>query len=486
MKFALDSVVVEAPRHHHQTMQLRNLAASPRSDSHEGSTVDARLNSPQALILRLLCADLLAALGEHISAPDEDALAFALACTRFRDALKGRTLRTRKHALVSSLARLKWAERTFGAGLFGGSVLDPDILSAAVESGSVEVLDRLGSGGYALALGDRGRRLCARAAACGHLHILRWLRDHGAPWDAETTAQAAGGGHLQVLAAARDWGCPWNERTSYLAASNGHLDVLRWARQNHCPWDEFTCAEAARTGHLAVLQWAQENGCKMDASACAGAASHGHLDVLQWARRRGFFWDTRACAEAASGGHLDVLAYLHANGCEFDEATCQRAAAAGELQVLQWAHARGCPWDTAVTQAAAYNGDLTMLRWACEAGAPCDETTCAIAAGGGHLEVLQYLHLNGCPWDALTTNLAARQGRMAVLQWALAHDCPVCPGRAAREAAASGALEVLVLLFNTASMIGAMDLDLVRDVAHKQGQAHVEDWVRQVQQETYR
>ena len=49
--------------------------------------------------------------------------------------------------------------------------------------------------------------------------------------------------------------------TCAFAAENGHLHVLRWARENGCPWDENTCAFAKAYNHVDIVRWVTENGC---------------------------------------------------------------------------------------------------------------------------------------------------------------------------------------------------------------------------------
>ena len=89
--------------------------------------------------------------------------------------------------------------------------------------------------------------------------------------------------------------------TSEKAAEGGHLHVLKWLRANGCPWDEGTCEKAAEGGHLAVLRWARANGCPWDEQTCSSAAFGAHLELLQWARANGCPWDEKACSMAAMG-----------------------------------------------------------------------------------------------------------------------------------------------------------------------------------------
>ena len=41
-------------------------------------------------------------------------------------------------------------------------------------------------------------------------------------------------------------GCPWNKHTCKHAIKQGHVEVLRWARENGAPWDAWIRDEAAQ------------------------------------------------------------------------------------------------------------------------------------------------------------------------------------------------------------------------------------------------
>ena len=45
-----------------------------------------------------------------------------------------------------------------------------------------------------------GRKTRVKAAAYGgHFELLKWARENGCGWDAETSSWAAKGGHLEIL-----------------------------------------------------------------------------------------------------------------------------------------------------------------------------------------------------------------------------------------------------------------------------------------------
>jgi len=48
------------------------------------------------------------------------------------------------------------------------------------------------------------------------------------------------GGHLDVLKYLREHGCPWDLRTFHRAHLNNHIDCLNYATQNQCPgWERY-------------------------------------------------------------------------------------------------------------------------------------------------------------------------------------------------------------------------------------------------------
>jgi hypothetical protein len=45
------------------------------------------------------------------------------------------------------------------------------------------------------------------------------------------------------------------------AASNGHLDVLKYLHEHGCPWDSLTCYHAHENDHIEFLNYAIEREC---------------------------------------------------------------------------------------------------------------------------------------------------------------------------------------------------------------------------------
>lgn len=85
-------------------------------------------------------------------------------------------------------------------------------------------------------------RLLLRAIYGGHLHILQWLYEQKMSLESPLYCEiAAATGQLALLKWLREHGAPWDERTCYEAVSEGHLDVLVWAVANKAPfkWNEY-------------------------------------------------------------------------------------------------------------------------------------------------------------------------------------------------------------------------------------------------------
>ena len=216
----------------------------------------------------------------------------------------------------------------------------------AAELGCVSALRRLERRG----LLDK-RHFCSVAAGSGHLHVLKWGREVGCPWDAWTCAAAAWGGHLEMLRYLRASGCPWDARTSAAAAIHEDTRLIEFAHTNGCVWSKYTCANAASVGNLEALRYARERFCPWNEWTLLAAAERGHLDVLRWAKARGAPWDARVVIMGARGGHeeahLEVLTWVRAETkCRYDDTICRAAAAAGARYVVDGMRDRcGCLCD---------------------------------------------------------------------------------------------------------------------------------------------
>ncbi len=80
--------------------------------------------------------------------------------------------------------------------------------------------------------------LCSFSIQYGHLHVLKWLQEHGfefnrtKPW---LCNNAADNGQLEILKFAREIGCPWNIHTYRYALKSGNEELIKYLVDNGCP-----------------------------------------------------------------------------------------------------------------------------------------------------------------------------------------------------------------------------------------------------------
>ena len=62
----------------------------------------------------------------------------------------------------------------------------------------------------------------------------------------------------------------------------GHLDVLKWLRQHGCPWDGWTIQKATEEGNFELRDWAVKHGCaRMSASTEFNLSNDQNDEFLQ-------------------------------------------------------------------------------------------------------------------------------------------------------------------------------------------------------------
>jgi len=86
---------------------------------------------------------------------------------------------------------------------------------------------------------DRIGPLFQAAASDGKLDELKWGDESGycvsGVLDEDDIADAAVNGHLEVVKYLRNLGIKWDADTCINASKNGHLELLKWCRANQCP-----------------------------------------------------------------------------------------------------------------------------------------------------------------------------------------------------------------------------------------------------------
>lgn len=377
--------------------------------------------------------------------PPSDALAAALSCTEFRDAIFARfaprspRLRTPVHTVTSVM---QWQ-------LSLGAPLAYALLSAA----------RAGAPSFPMLFAQT--TLHTLPAAADRHGIMKWPQDgmELAPefirdsvlWlyvfftqlrrDVQPTATvtemegiliattAARHGRLSVLEHLFSQGLPF-----MFADADGFVDTVTLA----------SCA--AIGGHLDVLKWLGDVGIFPGPTPNVGAfgdlndtftmvvvsaACGGHFEVLAWLRVLSDQITTAAwprliplCMSAAAlGGHLDLLADLFMQSpenCKRRWNAVEEDGAFGEFFENYDLH--GVP--ESVLEMAAFGGHVAVMEWVkAHAAEPVwvqvRYSSCVAAANGQQLSVLQWLRSEGMQWNWDMQRQAVMLAGGDILAWAL-------------------------------------------------------------------
>ena len=86
--------------------------------------------------------------------------------------------------------------------------------------------------------------------------MLKWLRQHGCPWDCRTNAKAALNNHLGVLQWARQQQppCPWwDNLVGFMIGHDFKPSVLVFLRQHQAPLDASHLAQLKEMKYAVIL-----------------------------------------------------------------------------------------------------------------------------------------------------------------------------------------------------------------------------------------
>jgi len=160
---------------------------------------------------------------------------------------------------------------------------------------------------------------CERVAETNKLELLKWAREEKkCDWDLWTIKAAAEQGNLEMVKYCVANECPIDWRACARAAANGHLEVLKYLREEaKAPWDSGTAECAAAYGHLHILKYIVERKYdRYDERACQRAAEKGQLDCLKYLRETAKApWNYSAVRGAHGNDHLECVQYLLDNDC---------------------------------------------------------------------------------------------------------------------------------------------------------------------------
>lgn len=355
-------------------------------------------------------------------------LSIACVCKCFRDILErkrgSKRICTSIKWIVLSEETVKWTIKTYGIIPYPISV--SNIAASKGLLGQLRLIENSSNE-------TMNENTCACAALNGHLHILKWLRMNGCPWNRYTITSAASGGYTDVIYWARTNGGEWCE-DACTAAAGGIVHLMTNRYRVHASKKKYI--KTKNGGHLSTLIWLIENGCPVDYKKVARAAIfNNHINILEWIRINCNFNIEKfpfLCDEAAQSGHVDVFSYLLNfssinNGVNY--MVYISAATRGHVDIMEYAFQYGCPlptdrWENAICNIGAYYGHIDIVKWGIKMNLMYDKSTCSRAAAGGNLDIIIYLRSIGCEWDETTCSHAAEYGHLNIIKWARENGCP--------------------------------------------------------------
>jgi hypothetical protein len=128
--------------------------------------------------------------------------------------------------------------------------------------------------------------ICSYAARIGSLEILKYLRDHGCPWNVFTCDEAAASGNLKLLKWARAEGCPWDTAT-FTRAASGVADpkIFEFLFREGCPWTDEVVMHLVDVSKWGLVRWAVERGCPYEEEILREAGKKGGPGMAEWVTR---------------------------------------------------------------------------------------------------------------------------------------------------------------------------------------------------------
>jgi hypothetical protein len=161
-----------------------------------------------------------------------------------------------------------------------------DICEPAAEGGYMSVLKFLNEHGY----GNLSKRVIENAATCGHVNIIQWLyQQDGVHFDAETMRSAAAFGQLEVCKALYELQCPCTA-----AAGINEQGIVRWLHEHGCPWDTRELCLYTPYQPSAMLNYMKREGIRWTTEELTDmlqqVGTMGSLATAKWLRNEGAEW----------------------------------------------------------------------------------------------------------------------------------------------------------------------------------------------------
>lgn len=173
----------------------------------------------------------------------------------------------------------------------------------------------------------------------GYINIIKWLNTRVYIINKFIGSAACCSGNLELVEYMADR-CHYNEYWCSKAAASGHFHILKWLRERKCRWNYYTCVGAAMSGRLDILQYCISNGCDYNDLTYKYACKYGNLNIIEWLYDNNYpiykYHDilyTISCYK----GHLNVLKWLLMCKIKVSITQCYKCAIKKErINILEW------------------------------------------------------------------------------------------------------------------------------------------------------
>ena len=100
------------------------------------------------------------------------------------------------------------------------------------------------------------------------------------------------------------------------AAYGGNLQMFDWLKQNGAPLDANSFDEFVKVGNIEVMEWCLQNGCVLKGDHIfSSAAKSGKIGTLEWLKLKYCGWGVLTVEFARSFANCDVITWLQENKC---------------------------------------------------------------------------------------------------------------------------------------------------------------------------
>lgn len=234
--------------------------------------------------------------------------------------------------------------------------------------------------------------LTEKAAECGHLNILKFLRE----------------GLNKNL----KWiPCQWDFLACWVASREGNLKCLKYAYENMYIDDRMRQSSilevAANNGQLHCVKYLLSKFSFYSREYIISAARSGNLICLKYLHNyfindidmNKFFGEFSPIFSAVKSGNLSVLKFLHESGYLLSQYAFIYACELGNLEFVEYMYENGCIILYQCMYAAVKSNSLSIVNFFYEKGFYGNKVAIKEASKHQDLDIFKFLHENGCDYD---------------------------------------------------------------------------------------